>query len=138
MLYSCIQQIFMTLLSRNFCLNSGSLLRFLSKQMQYPRKNVPHMPATIPAINLELIFKTVVEVENKNTLHRTRRKLLQIRSRCADCAAAQSKYLPSLLCAIVERQGIGGGSGGGVQCFGHPCDINLRSGPILAVLIHSL
>ena len=36
------------------------------------------MPATIPAINLELIFKTVVKVENKNILHTTRRKLLQI------------------------------------------------------------
>ena len=60
------------------------------------------MPAKIPAINLELIFKTVVKVENKNILHTTRRKLLQIRSRCADCAAAQSEYLPSLLCAIAE------------------------------------
>lgn len=101
--FMLIQQIFITLLSRNFCLNCGSLLRFLSKQMQYPRKNVPHMPATIPAINLELIFKTVIKVENKKILHTTRRKLLQIRSRCADCAAAQSEYLPSLLCAFVER-----------------------------------
>ena len=99
--------------------------------MQYPRKNVPHMPATIPAINLELIFKTVVKVENKNTLYRTRRKLQIIRSRCADCAAAQSEYLPSLLCAIVEGQRIGGGVwcradkglSALVWCFGHPCDL---------------
>ena len=77
---------------------------------------MPHIPATIPAINLELIFKTVVKVEKKNILltTRTRRKLLQIQSRCADCAAAQLEYLPSLLCAIVMRQRMGGG----IWCFG--------------------
>lgn len=49
------------LLSRIFFLYSGSLRRFLSKYMQYPRKRVPATPAAIPmAVRFISIFKKLL------------------------------------------------------------------------------